>query len=158
MRARIDAARASDLAALAGLTRQALPTPWSEADLARELARPEARILVAREGAPDPATAAPVGYLLAHRIVDELHLLLLAVEPASRRRGIASALVARALGEARATGARVALLEVRAGNEPARALYQRLGFSAVGVRRRYYADGEDAVLLTLELDAADAAR
>ena len=49
------------------------------------------------------------------------------------------------------------LLEVRASNAPARALYERLGFAVAGVRRRYYHDnGEDAVLMTLDLAESDA--
>lgn len=146
-------ARREEIGAIAVLSAQALTTPWTEPALLAELANPLARFRVARA-----AGGSSVGYLLAHRIVDELHVLLLAVEPASRRRGIAKALVLRVLDEARATGARVALLEVRAGNEAARALYAGLGFAEVGVRRRYYADGEDAVLLTLELRPGDAAR
>jgi len=142
--------------ALAELTARTLATPWTEPALAAELARSHACFLVARDAA-DPAGPGALGYLLAHRIVDELHVLLLAVEPARRRRGIASTLVAHALAEARTSGARVALLEVRAANQAARALYAGLGFREVGRRRRYYADGEDAVLLTLELEAADGA-
>jgi len=149
-------AHPADVPWIVALTARTVHTSWSEADLAAQVARPQTLFLVAR-GAEDPAAAGPLGYLLAHRIADELHVLLLAVEPARRRRGIASALVAHALAEGRATGARVALLEVRAGNEAARALYAGLGFREVGRRRRYYADGEDAVLLTLELEAADAA-
>lgn len=147
-------AAAADVRAVAVLTARSIPTAWSEASLTAELADPNARSIVANvagAGAPQ----GPVGYLLAHRIVDELHVLLLAVEPAWRRRGIASALVGQALAEARRAGLRAALLEVRAGNEAACALYRGFGFREVGRRRRYYEDGEDAVLLTLTLDAGE---
>jgi len=62
-----------------------------------------------------------------------------------RRRGVASALVRAALDLAPAAEAR---LECRASNAAARRLYAGLGFAETGVRRRYYADGEDAALLT----------
>ncbi len=48
-------------------------------------------------------------------------------------------------------GAEAVLLEVRASNAAALRLYESLGFQRVGLRRRYYADGEDAVLMTLAL-------
>ncbi|MXY71468.1 MAG: ribosomal-protein-alanine acetyltransferase, partial [Dehalococcoidia bacterium] len=50
-------------------------------------------------------------------------------------------------------GAAAVTLEVRASNEAARALYRGCGFEEVGERRRYYADGADAVIMTLALDA-----
>jgi len=125
-------------------------------DLARALlpgaGRPAADAWLARE--PEgPA----VGYLDARRVADELHVLALAVVPEARRRGVASALLAAALTEAEAEGAAVCHLEVRAGNAAARAFYARHGFAEVGCRRRYYAEGEDAVLLTRTLAARAAA-
>jgi len=96
---------------------------------------------------------AALGYLDARRVVDELHVLALAVRPEARRRGVASALLGAALVEAEATGAAVCHLEVRAGNAAARAFYARHGFAEVGLRRRYYAEGEDAILLTRALRA-----
>lgn len=147
-------AREADVPALAALAARTLPTPWSAGSLAAALADPHACLLVARTAA---APAMPAGFLLARHVVDELHVLLLTVEPSWQRRGAASALIARALARGRAAGARSAQLEVRAGNEPARALYAGFGFREVGRRRRYYADGEDAVLLTLELGAGSPA-
>jgi len=49
---------------------------------------------------------------------------------------------------------RLVLLEVRRTNRPAIRLYRSLGFSAIGVRRRYYSDGEDAIEMMLVLDPA----
>jgi len=94
-----------------------------------------------------------VGYLDARRVADELHVLALAVVAEARRRGVASALLAAAIAQAEATGAAVCHLEVRAGNAAARAFYARHGFAEVGYRRRYYAEGEDAILLTRALRA-----
>jgi ribosomal-protein-alanine N-acetyltransferase len=58
-----------------------------------------------------------------------------------------------ALAAARARGAAAMFLEVAAGNTPALALYAREGFAEVGRRRRYYADGADALVLRRDLDA-----
>jgi [ribosomal protein S18]-alanine N-acetyltransferase len=66
---------------------------------------------------------------------------------AARRRGLGALLMAGALAQAVAGGAAAMLLEVAADNDAARALYARLGFEEVGRRRRYYADGRDALVL-----------
>jgi [ribosomal protein S18]-alanine N-acetyltransferase len=71
----------------------------------------------------------------------------IAVHPAARRRGLAQALGRAILTWARENGARHLSLEVRAGNTPAIALYQRLGFVSEGRRLRYYADPEEDALI-----------
>jgi ribosomal-protein-alanine N-acetyltransferase len=93
-----------------------------------------------------------LGFLLAWRAADELHLTDLGVSASQRRRGIGRLLVSGLLAEGRTSAARVVVLEVRAGNGPALALYGALGFVELGRRARYYADtGEDAVVMQLEL-------
>lgn len=92
------------------------------------------------------------GFALAWRAADELHLTDLGVLPAYRRQGVARRLVLELLAEARAAALRVVLLEVRASNGAALALYQGLGFVELDRRRRYYSDPEeDAVVMQLEL-------
>jgi ribosomal-protein-alanine N-acetyltransferase len=114
-------------------------------DFGAELARSYALLRVAR--APGVQ-----GFLLAWRAADEVHLTDLGVRVASRRRGIGRDLVSALLREAKASAARVVLLEVRASNAPALALYAGLGFIELDRRPYYYADtGEDAVVMQLEL-------
>jgi len=137
------------LATLHALAVASFSDPWSEGAFAEELRSPEATVLVARDGA-----GAVIGYLAARRAADELHVLSLGVDPAHRRAGAASALLEEALAEAAAGGARLAHLEVREGNAEAFAFYERFGFRAVGRRRRYYPDGEDAVLLCARIPSA----
>ena len=92
------------------------------------------------------------GLLLAWRAADELHLTDLGVAAAYRRRGLARRLLASLCDEGRRGGTRVVVLEVRAGNAGALALYAGSGFEEVGRRARYYSDtGEDAVVMQLEL-------
>jgi ribosomal-protein-alanine N-acetyltransferase len=129
-----------DAAALAAIAADALPEPWSEAGFAEEIGLPEARVWVAR----DPAGGA-VGYLVAHRVLDELQVLSLAVAEGRRRRGAGRALLERAL--ASEPGLRVAHLEVRSNDAAAQAFYERVGFRPVGVRRGFYPGGVDALLL-----------
>lgn len=115
--------------------------PWTAEHFAGELANPHSRLVVMRcEGQP----AAFICYWL---LGGELSILNVAVDPAFRRRGLASALMRHALAEGALAGTERALLEVRRGNPGAIALYRRFGFTTVGERRRYYADGEDALVM-----------
>lgn len=93
-----------------------------------------------------------VGYVIYWTIVDELHILNLAVSPGYQRRGIAGSLLREALRLAQADNLKTAWLEVRPSNQAALALYQSLGFEIVMTRKRYYSDtGEDALILCLVL-------
>lgn len=92
------------------------------------------------------------GYIVGRLIADELHINNVAVRDTYRRAGIATALLSRVLGEAKAYQAVRAFLEVRAGNEVAQALYERCGFTIVGRRRNYYSNPpEDALIMTAEM-------
>jgi ribosomal-protein-alanine acetyltransferase len=138
----VSAADRSDIAGIASLAAASLPQHWPLRLFEQEFELPEARLWVAREG------ARRLGYLVARRIADEVHVLSVAVDPAQRRRGVARALLAAVLRDETASGARTALLEVRPSNLAGRACYADAGFVAVGRRPRYYADGEDALLMT----------
>ncbi len=94
-----------------------------------------------------------VGYLMTWRVADELQILHVAVRADQRRAGLAQDLLKHVLAHEDTDGATGATLEVRRSNVPARALYASLGFTVVGERRRYYQDGEDAVLMTLFIGA-----
>jgi ribosomal-protein-alanine N-acetyltransferase len=81
----------------------------------------------------------------------EAELLRVAVSPAARRRGLGAALLRAAARDLAAAGVARLYLEVRAGNEPARRLYERDGWRVLGLRAGYYPDGEDAMLYGKEL-------
>ena len=146
---RVVPAAAGDLPGVVAIARAALPDAWSPEAFVDELGRPNVLFLVARA-----ATGALLGYLVARTWVDEVHVLQLAVAPGARRAGVATRLLVAALERARARGAALAHLEVRAGNAPAQAFYARGGFVQVGRRRGHYDDGEDALLLMRRLDEA----
>ena len=116
---------------------------WSRTQLRDSLAMPSTFLLLSdREGRPvaaDPAT----GFVLSRQALDEEELLLLAVHPQERGRGLGTALMARYMAAAAGRGVRRIFLEMRANN-PAQSLYRRCGFAPIGVRPRYYrtADGE----------------
>jgi [ribosomal protein S18]-alanine N-acetyltransferase len=117
-------------------------------DVDAELERPWARFWVAR-AAP---SAPPVAFLLAWVVADELHLHHIATDPVHRRKGAARALIATLLAHGASVQSRLVLLEVRRSNRPAIRLYRGFGFTAMGLRRDYYADGEDAIEMRLTLD------
>lgn len=88
-------------------------------------------------GAPVAEGAEPAGFFLSRAGFDEEELLLLAVDPRFRRRGIGRALLEQFAGRARERGARRLLLEMREGN-PAELLYRDFGFIPIGHRPNYY--------------------
>ncbi|WP_206406314.1 ribosomal protein S18-alanine N-acetyltransferase [Gemmiger sp. An120] len=123
------------------------PDPWTEPQLAEELASDFGRLFVACR---DGQTAGLAVFQLA---AGEASLNALTVDPAARRQGAGRALLTGALAALRAEGAQSCFLEVRAGNAAARALYESVGFAAAGVRRGFYRNpAEDAVVMALNLD------
>lgn len=137
---------ASDLDEVDAIERHSFKTPWPAQVFLDELARDWARVDVARDG------ARIVGFCNYWLVKDEVHLLAIATHPDRRRAGVGRLLMDHLLAIAHARAARLITLEVRRSNAPAIALYEQLGFVAVGVRRAYYAeDSEDALVMTLEL-------
>jgi ribosomal-protein-alanine N-acetyltransferase len=137
----------SDLPQVLAVERRSFQTPWSLAMFVLELSKPSGVCLAA--GDDDGL----VGYLVCSRYADVWHLMNIAIDPDRRREGVATKLLQRLLEEA-GTDERYTL-EVRASNSGAIRMYERLGFRAAGHRRRYYHDnGEDAVIMWLEPQAA----
>jgi len=92
-------------------------------------------------------------YLCAQVVLDEVHIHNIAVSQDYRRRGIGRELLEFAEAAARRRGADCAILEVRIDNEPALAMYTRLGYRRIGRRRRYYRKPVcDALVLLKILD------
>lgn len=117
-----------DAPALAEMRARAFRTPWSVQAFAELLDAPEVFGLIA-DG----------GFALARAAAGEAELLLVAVEPNARRRGLGRFLLRAVLEAAAARGAGGMFLEVAADNAAALALYAGEGFARVGVRRGYYA-------------------
>jgi len=144
----IDAMTEADLDEVVAIDVAAFSEPKEvrEKSLREELARPWGRLRVARgEG------GRVLGYLLFWHVTDELHVINVAVAPAERRKGIGRALVGELLSYARANAVAKILLEVRASNAAAIALYESAGFTRFNVRPRYYGTDEDAVEMVLRV-------
>lgn len=97
----------------------------------------------------------PTGFALSRMIIDEAELLLIAVRPSYRGKGIGAALIQQVCRMAATKGAKRLHLEVRDGNAATK-LYQATGFETIGRRKNYYSGGNgerfDAITLVLQLD------
>jgi len=133
---------------------------WNRRQVADALAMPSTHALVVDaagrlipEG-PGPA-AAPAGFVLTRHVLDEEELLLIAVTPGARQRGVGAALIEHLFTVARSRGTARVFLEMRRGN-PAIHLYRKFGFEPIGERRNYYrmANGEriDAITFARSID------
>ena len=129
----------SDLPWVMEIEGRSFSSPWSVASFTIETARPSSVSLVAE------MSGRPVGYAIFTRYAESWHLMTVAVEPESRRCGVARTLILAGL---EAIGSGPTTLEVRKSNRPAIALYRDLGFVEWGVRPGYYPDdGEDALIM-----------
>ena len=133
-----------EIAAVEALQRRSFTNAWGIEAIRWELENTDvARLYVMRD-----AGGEVVAYCACWLIFDELHINSLAVADALRRRGLAAGLLRAVMRDAYASGARSATLEVRRSNDPALALYEKLGFRVEAVRREYYQDPrEDALVL-----------
>ena len=135
----------ADIPAVQEIDRLAFPVPWPPSAYDHELHRsPHSRLWVAE------VNGQVVGFAVLWLIVDEAHIATIAVHPDFRRQGIARRLLETLLSAAREASARLATLEVRAGNTAAQTLYHGFGFQVVGRRSKYYTDNrEDALIMTV---------
>ena len=136
-----------ELDALVAVEESSFTNPWTREMYLAELENPGASFLLLAKD----SSGKVVGFCGFWRVLDELHINNLAVLPEYRRRGVASAILARVFAEGRALGANRTLLEVRRSNNAAQHLYERFGFTVAGVRRGYYRNPEeDALILCRE--------
>jgi [ribosomal protein S18]-alanine N-acetyltransferase len=131
----------ADLPRVISIERRAFPTPWSLAMFVLELSKSSGVCLAALH------ERRLVGYLICSRYDTVWHVMNVAVDVDRQHRGVASALLAELYRRVSDLDARFTL-EVRRSNRVAIHLYEREGFRAAGLRRRYYQDnGEDALVM-----------
>ena len=137
-------AREEHIAPIAALEKQCFSSPWTE-DMLRTQLRDGHLFLAAVEDGD------VLGYVGLMYVLDEGYISNIAVSPRHRRQGVAGALLEELARRCRTRKLRFMTLEVRAGNTPALALYEKHGFRQVGRRKKYYENPpEDAILMTLE--------
>jgi len=130
------------------------PSPWSRASFEGEIAEETSRSLVIKKKQQEEPDRV-IAYLFFRLLQDEIYIMNLAVDPASRRCGVATFLIEYSLKQARKYGAKKAFLDVRASNDSAIKFYKKMGFCEAGRRQRYYLETrEDAVVMVKEMTGA----
>ena len=137
--------KAEHVPQVAQLEKLCFADPWSENSIATELGSSWSYWVVAVEDGQ------VVGYVGSQSSYEQADIMNVAVHPDWRRRGIAESLIDCLLKELRTRNCMALMLEVRASNAPAIALYEKLGFHQVGLRKNYYRNPkEDALILRKE--------
>lgn len=130
-----------DVEAVHRIESASFPAPWRREFFAAEVLGQNRFNIVARKG------GVLVGYLFGMWIFDEMHVNKIAVEASHRRHGIANALMQRCFDFARDHEIFSISLEVRQSNRAAQEFYRFLEFETSYIRKRYYPDGEAAVVM-----------
>lgn len=164
----------ADIPQVADIEGESFPTTWPRTAYRRELANRLARYLVLIDRSRTPVTPDEqephrksllgifrrkpdeeltsdfiVGYVGVWLMVDQAHIVAIAIREEYRRQGLGELLLAESVEMALSNGQESVTLEVRRSNESAQALYEKFRFLKVGVRRRYYTDNkEDALIMT----------
>ncbi|HDN79219.1 MAG TPA: ribosomal-protein-alanine N-acetyltransferase [Chloroflexi bacterium] len=140
--------RLDDLDEVMEIERAVFPMPWSLSSYRYELTQNDKGYYLVARLKGEKAEGLLLGYGGFWLVQDEAHICTLAVRPGWRRKGLGELILISLLDWAVALGANVATLEVRISNRPAQKLYSKYGFKIVGRRKRYYANQEDALIMT----------
>jgi len=131
-----------DLAQVFAIEQVSHPSPWPMKGLQESLQNHVAYVL--------EQDGAVIGFAFVQRILDEAHLLDIALAPSHRGKGLGRELLRQLMDEVLVSGVTIWFLEVRVSNVTAISLYQSLGYNELSLRRNYY-DGpegkEDALLM-----------
>jgi ribosomal-protein-alanine N-acetyltransferase len=134
-------ATAADVEAVHRIEEASFPSPWRREFYAADVVAPSRYNIVAKQG------GVVIGYLFSMWIFDEMHVNKIAVEAGHRRQGIAHALMKRCFDFAAQRDIISISLEVRQSNRAAQEFYRFLEFETSYIRKRYYPDGEAAVVM-----------
>ena len=129
-----------DIEAVIEMDTAIFPDPWSETGLFTYLIREDTVFLTAW------ADNALAGYCGAQTAADEADIITVAVSETMRGKGLGKQLLSELIGKVQEKGAENIYLEVRVGNEPAKALYRSAGFTENGIRKNYYSDPKEDAL------------
>jgi ribosomal-protein-alanine N-acetyltransferase len=164
LEARFEPMTHAALAQVASVEQSAYKFPWTRGNFSDSLnSGYEMQMLVGGNATPETAPEL-LGYFVAMKGVDEVHLLNITVAPTYQLQGWGRLMLDALALWSRGEGAQWLWLEVRASNAHAKGLYERYGFREVGLRKGYYPEGgtgllgtstrEDAVVMSLSLAGA----
>ena len=134
-----------DIEKIAEIERQSFSDPWTAEMLSDTLRFPVYHTFLAEEGGQ------VCGYGCLIVLFEDAELANIAVAPECRGKGVGKMLMESMHEKAKSLGAQRMLLEVRVSNASAIGLYEKYGYCRYGLREHYYADGEDAYLMTKTL-------
>lgn len=126
--------------------------PWNDEHFRAELAKPHSQFLIMTDDESDEIVA---GYIVFWILMEECHILNVAVGTPHQRMGLARQMVRKAISFAQQGDCKRVFLEVRKSNMPAIQLYQGQGFNIVQVRKNAYSNGEDAYEMVMDLRTTD---
>ncbi len=139
---------AEDIEAILEIEQVAFKSPWPREVFEMEFQNNRAYNIVCVDN-----TGTLVGYCLSWLIYDEIHILKVAVDESCQNQGLGRSMIEDTLEYFIAKGAHHAILEVRLDNHSAIALYEKLGFEEIRIRKNYYREtGEDALIMLLDLE------
>jgi len=139
---------AADLDQVMAIEKKSFAAPWSRNLFKETLAFPLAFNFVVRKRIDNKVA----GYANFYLIRDEVQVLNIAIDPASRGKGYAASLMMHAIALLKERKAEDFYLEVREGNASALRLYHKLGFRKIGKRKKYYPEtNEDAIVMHLKV-------
>jgi len=133
--------QASDLDAIMAIENASFAAPWSRSMFVEEMANRAAKVIVFKLG------DILVGYVCFWEVLDEAHLMNIAVHPEYRGRGYGKLIMGQLEALCLRDNLRRIILEVGRRNLPARRLYRKCGFGAVGFRKKYYTEVQDDALI-----------
>jgi ribosomal-protein-alanine N-acetyltransferase len=150
--------RLEDLDEVISIEKGSFPTPWSRNMFLEEMENRNSRLIVFKR------ERAIVGYVCFWVVLDEAHLLNVAVHPNKRRQGFGRLIMAKIEALCIKEGLKRVILEVARKNVAARSLYRKCGFHSIGFRKNYYGVTKDDALimekhlLSSEMDQGDSKR
>jgi len=133
----------SDLLAVETVENASFPDPWSIDSLTASF-RNDMALVSEKDGRVS-------GYLFARMAADQAEILSLAVDPACRGQGTGRALLSYLISCVRSRACCRVFLEVRPSNLAARGLYEKAGFRVIDRRKKYYSNGDDALVMAVEI-------
>ena len=145
LRVDITEMKPSHVSEVYSISEEAFPLPWPKDELVRETVNPNALNLVAL------LDGKVVGYVQCWYTLDSADIINVAVARAYKRQGVGHGLVRDLVLHLKERNVENVFLEVRVSNLPAQRLYKSMGFITLSKRERYYVDGEDALVMNLQI-------
>lgn len=140
----IRAARPNDVTEVVRIDQTSFAHPWAPHVMHEAIEKAQSGEYIALVAATGTQIC---GFVIAWNVREEGEIATIAVDEKFRGRGLAHQLIKAALHEATRRGAETMFLEVRPANSIARHLYEKCGFAPVGLRKNYYQNGDDAIIM-----------